>query len=231
MKVLVTRSRRRAWELAHPLKTAGFEPVNVPLLELVGIPGALMPFVLYEYDILLLTSAAAVDAVVGAYDAGLKEIERVYAVGPTTAAAAEARGLELALIPDVHTAAHAIDRMGVIWEADILWPSAKDVTSDTLDRMRGRGADVHQVAVYENVAPDGHEARLAQAAKMGIDVITLMSGSAARRLAASGVDFGDAKVVVIGPTTAAVAESVGLTVHAVADPHTVEGVVQAVAAL
>ena len=57
------------------------------------------------------------------------------------------------------------------------------------------------------------------------DVAVLMSGSAARALAATGARM---PVVAIGPRTAAEAEAEGLRVVAVAERHDLDGLVEAV---
>jgi uroporphyrinogen-III synthase len=56
-----------------------------------------------------------------------------------------------------------------------------------------------------------------------VDVIPLLSPSAARALVALGLDLGAARVVVIGPTTAAACEALGLTVAAVAKEASAAG--------
>jgi uroporphyrinogen-III synthase len=58
-----------------------------------------------------------------------------------------------------------------------------------------------------------------------VDVALLMSGSAARALAAAGARV---PVVAIGPQTAAEARSAGLDVVAVAATHDLDGLVEAV---
>ena len=64
-----------------------------------------------------------------------------------------------------------------------------------------------------------------------MDATTLLSGSAARRVAqAISVEerWKLGKVAVIGPSTRFAAEEAGLTVHCEANPHTAEGLVRAV---
>ena len=85
-----------------------------------------------------------------------------------------------------------------------------------------------EVVVYDNVCPPMAAEALAG---MGpVDAGVFASGSAVRHYVASGGDRG-VPVVAIGPSTAAVASALGLTVAATAQPHTVEGLVAAVIAL
>jgi len=63
----------------------------------------------------------------------------------------------------------------------------------------------------------------------GVDAITFTSASTVRGLlGALGPMKGTPKVVCIGPITAKEARAHGLTVHAVASPHSIEGLVEAV---
>jgi uroporphyrinogen-III synthase len=62
-----------------------------------------------------------------------------------------------------------------------------------------------------------------------VDAVTFTSASTVRGFVrAIGVVKGNPKVVCIGPVTAREAREHGLRVHAVADPHTVEGLITAV---
>jgi uroporphyrinogen-III synthase len=62
-----------------------------------------------------------------------------------------------------------------------------------------------------------------------VDVVTFTSASTVRGfVGALGALKGDPRVVCIGPVTAREAREHGLRVHAVATPHTIEGLVAAV---
>ena len=62
-----------------------------------------------------------------------------------------------------------------------------------------------------------------------VDAVTFTSASTVRGFVrALGAVKGAPKVVCIGPVTAREARAHGLTVHAVANPHTIEGLVEAV---
>src|SRR5215469_590558 len=94
----------------------------------------------------------------------------------------------------------------------------------TADVLRSHGLRVDLVAAAEGARRDVLEADFLplyrtielQADTPNADVALLMSGSAARALAATGAR---APVVAIGPQTAAEARSAGLDVVAVADTH------------
>jgi uroporphyrinogen III methyltransferase/synthase len=102
---------------------------------------------------------------------------------------------------------------------------ARDVLPDAL---RERGAEVDVVPLYETVVeqPSPEAIEAARSA----DLITFTSSSTVRNLV--GV-LGDrlprsAKVVSIGPVTSAAAREAGLEVHAEAERHDIDGLVEAV---
>ena len=98
------------------------------------------------------------------------------------------------------------------------------------DALRERGAEVDVVALYETIAerPDADAIEAAQEA----DYVTFTSSSTVRYfLAAVGDRFPPlARVVSIGPITSAAARDAGLEVHAEAERHDVDGLVEALLA-
>ena len=85
---------------------------------------------------------------------------------------------------------------------------------------------------YRNVEPDTFAHRLLAA--LPVDGTTLLSGSAARRIAArvpTEERWKLGRIIVIGPSTRAVAEAEGFEVHAMAQPHTLNGMLYALQAV
>jgi uroporphyrinogen-III synthase len=100
------------------------------------------------------------------------------------------------------------------------------------DALRNWGAEVVDVVAYVNRCPSRFDADLRAA--LPVEISTIFSGSAAKRIADAVPDGrrGElGKVVVIGPSTAAATVAHGLHHHAMADPHTVAGMVAAVGSL
>jgi uroporphyrinogen-III synthase len=228
-RVLVTRSAETAGALSGPLRSAGFEPVEVPLIRLEPVPEAVAGAVAgRQFDGLVLTSAAAAEASAGVVAAGWPP-PLVAAVGRATADRARAVGLPVSVVPPRATGLDLGAVLGALPGKVLLYPRAAEVTPGTVDRLRATGAEVVEVVAYRNVAPEGLPEHLASV--WPVDAVTLLSGSAAHRLVEAARGAGitvDVPVVVIGPSTAAVAWEVGLSVSAVAEPHSVEGVVRAV---
>ena len=86
------------------------------------------------------------------------------------------------------------------------------------------------MVAYENVRPDIAPADL----DTPFDAITFTSPSTAQNFVAMFDDplavIGAALVACIGPVTADAVQALGLPVHLVADPHTVDGLIAALIA-
>ena len=104
---------------------------------------------------------------------------------------------------------------------------ARDVLPDAL---RERGAEVDVVALYETVRedPDPDAVEAAQDA----DYVTFTSSSTVTNLTeALGDRFPkDARIVSIGPITSETARAAGLEVHAEAERHDIDGLLEALLA-
>lgn len=222
-RVLVTRAAEDAVGLCHALRQMGHVPVRVPLLQRVWDVDALAARAVQDptFDWLVITSGASAD-VLGAATPGAWLRARIGAVGPTTARKLAAMGRPPDVVPRRHLGSALVAAMGDVRGQRVLYPKGDLAPSTTADALRAAGADVTETVCYRNVAPDHHEERLAAA--LPVDVTLLLSGSAARRLALAHTGPLEAlgRVLSIGPSTAEVANEVGLSVHGVSEPHTLE---------
>ncbi len=208
MRVVVTRAREAAGPLAERLEELGYDVEVCPLIRVEPLDGP--PVSLSGYDLLVLTSARAVEEL---FRRGVEgELPRIAVVGPGTAAALVANGVEPDVVADESTQdglLRAIPRPAghVLFAAA---EGARDVLADEL------AADV--VTLYRTV--EERPSRFPDA-----DIVVLASASAARAYAALG---GHLPCVSIGPITSAEATRCGLTIVAEAGTHDLEGLVQAV---
>ncbi|MCB9676068.1 MAG: uroporphyrinogen-III synthase [Alphaproteobacteria bacterium] len=228
-RVLVTRAAEDARPLCHSLEAHGHEPVRVPLLLRLWEVDALAQCAAEhpQADWLLVTSATTAD-VLAAGAPGAWKSARIGAVGPVTARKLEAIGRPAHVVPEQHTGAALVALLPDLTGKTVIYPKADLAPESMRDALVERGATVIEVVAYRNVPPNGHVERLAAA--LPVDATTLLSGSAAERLKAALGDLDPAllgRVVVIGPSTAKAAQDVGLPVHAVANPYTVNGLLMA----
>ncbi|MEN0067595.1 MAG: uroporphyrinogen-III synthase [Myxococcota bacterium] len=232
-RILVTRPAEDASSLAHALSRAGFEPVVVPLLlrrwcvDAVAETAKANP----DIDWVVVTSGTAAQILATAAPDRWPEA-RWAAVGPTTAAKMQQIGFPVDVVPEQATAAHLVDALGDLTGQKVLYPRADLASPSTRDALRAAGAELLDVVAYENVAPEGYESRLRNI--LPVAATTLLSGSAAERLADALSERERrraGRIVCLGPSTAQVAHRFGLEVAAVARPHTVSGLLEALVRL
>lgn len=205
MKAIVTRPRAQAAPLVERLEAAGIEVVECPLIEIERtsddpVDGA-------GYDWLVVTSANGADEIARR---GVN-LPRIAAVGPGTAEALRAHGMEPAFVP------RESSQEGLVAEfpdrgARVLFAAAEGARRDAIDALGADFAPLYRTRLLTPDPPQG-------------DVVVLASGSAARAYAGIG---GAAPVVSIGPETSRVAESVGLHVVAEATARDLDSLVAAV---
>jgi uroporphyrinogen III methyltransferase/synthase len=94
------------------------------------------------------------------------------------------------------------------------------------DALRARGADVEVLVLYETVAEPIAEARRALAA----DYVTFTSASTVRYFLDGAGGSPSGRIVSIGPATSAALREAGLEPHVEAEPHTPDGLVEALLA-
>ena len=205
MKAIVTRPRSQARPLVRALEAAGIEVVECPLIEIERMSDE--PIDAAGYDWLVVTSPNGADEIARR---GVN-LPRVAAVGPGTAEALRAQGIEPAFVP------RESSQEGLIAEfpdpgARVLFAAAEAARRTAIEAL---GADFVPLYRTRLLAPEPPEG----------DVVVLASGSAARAYAGVG---GSAAAVSIGPETTRVARSVGLDVVAEAKTHDLDGLVAAV---
>jgi|HubBroStandDraft_6_1064221.scaffolds.fasta_scaffold37032_2 uroporphyrinogen-III synthase len=238
-RVLVTRTRDQAEGLVDRLHAAGAAVEVVPLITTVPIadPEAIARVAAEVAGAppprwVAFTSATSVRLVVGAAGVSALSGLLVAAVGPATAAALEAEGVAVDLVPDTHDAdglAAAMIQRGMSG-ATVWLPVAEGARGGFAESLRGGGASVDVQHIYRSVMPASAPQRLRSALAGGVDAVTLTSGSTARNLVeamGSGGMPPEVVIVCIGEQTAAEARASGLRVHAVAGDTSVGGLVSA----
>ena len=194
MRVLVTRE-----ELVARVESLGHAALFCELIKVEPLGDD--PVDARAYDWLVVTSRN------GAHELARRGVtaNRIAAIGPATAEVLRSHGLRVDLVPATHTQEGLREALP---EGTVLLAAAEGARQDVLD------ADFLPLYRTTELWPDVPEA----------DVALLMSGSAARALAATGAHV---PVVAIGPQTAAEARAAGLHVVAVAAHHDVDGLVEA----
>jgi uroporphyrinogen-III synthase len=232
--VLVTRPRPEADALARLLERRGATAIVAPAIEIVPVRSAALTRALGElaegaFAWVTLTSPRTVDVLAEHLTPGRLRA-KVAAVGDGTAERFRRWSRrDPDLVPKSFTTA-ALGRAFPLGTGRVLTPRA-DVAAEGLeDALERKGWSPTRVDAYRTRIPRSlpPEARTALRSG-GVDAVTFTSASTVRGFVrAMGVVRGNPKVVCIGPVTAREAREHGLRVHAVADPHTVDGLVGAV---
>jgi uroporphyrinogen III methyltransferase/synthase len=239
--VLVTRARAQASELATRLAELGAEVVELPAIRIV--PALDSPEVadavasLHTYALVCFTSVNSVELLFEAMaarglDARALAAATVAAIGEATSRALRRRGViadvvgERAVGESLIKALEPLDLAG----KPALLPRAKTGRDELPDALRARGADLDVVTLYENVAEEIAPDQADAAARA--DYVTFTASSTVRNLLdALGDRFpASARVVSIGPITSRTAREAGLEVHAEAERHDIDGLVEALLA-
>jgi uroporphyrinogen III methyltransferase/synthase len=234
-RVVVTRSRAQASDLAANFEALGASVVEAPV---IGIQQRGEDLVTDEragarWDWIVFTSANGAGAFFAALAAAGRDARtlgttQVAAVGDATAAALGAHGILPDFVPSRATSDALAAELPRVQGARILLP-VSGLTDDRLaDALRKRGGLIEQVAVYENVPEPLDAERLREIAEA--DAVTFTSASTARYLRDALGESplpASAKLVSIGPqTSAAVRECFGRVDREAAEPS-LEALVEA----
>ncbi len=162
----------------------------------------------------------------------------VAAVGAATARALEEIGWRVDLVPETQTGEALVTALIArgMDGARVLFPASNIARDVVPEGLTAAGAEVHGVVAYRTEpAPVDREACRRLLAGGGVGLITFTSPSTVRNLeAALGPELMTAArrvpAIVIGPTTAEAARSAGFEA-VVAEPHSLEGLAERVAAV
>ena len=244
-KILVTRARHQAGRLSEELRARGAEVVEVPAIEIEppdsweGLDRAIRQ--ISEYQWLIVTSANAVRALrerMRVLQVGSEALAhlRIAAVGSATAGALREAGLEPAVVPREYVAESLIEALGDQVRGQRILLARAAIARDLIpDALRAREASVEVVDAYRTVIPlDSIEQirRLFEGVDPLPEAATFTSSSTVTNflalLEAAGVSVPlGMRAISIGPITSRTLRERGLEPAAEAEPHDLEGLVQA----
>jgi uroporphyrinogen III methyltransferase/synthase len=245
-RIVVTRARDQAAQLAQPLRQRGAEVMEIPTIKL-GPPKQRAPILeaissLNEYDWLIFTSPNGVKAFFDLFFKGFQDLRdiggvRIAAVGPGTAAKLKELHLQVDVMPDEFITAKiakALTDFQSLENLRILLLRAEVANPELPKQLEDLGAIVDDIACYQTVGETeditGAAARLVES---GADWITFTSGSTIEHFHARFNlprllgQFPQIKLATIGPETSKVLAALGLQPTVEANPHTIDGLIQA----
>jgi len=238
--VVVTRPAGEEDPLAGMLRSQGADVLEAPAIEIVGLADtsaldrAVRELAAGQFAWVSFSSPRSVNIIAERLDSlGLSPTFRagVAAVGPATAARATGFGWRVDLTAEPHTT-QALAEAFPEGSGRVLLPRA-DVAPEGLEaRLAAKGWEPLRVDAYRARVPDSLPEEVQSVLREDrVDVVVFTSASTVRGFASMAGVNGISRVVCIGPVTAEAARQAGFDVAAVAEPHTLEGVVRAVGSI
>ncbi len=246
-RIVVTRARAQASGLATRLERLGAEVIELPTIEIrPPEDDALAKAVgtLDSFDWIVLTSANAVDALMTAIAATGKDARalassRLCVIGPATAARLAAFGLRPDAQPATYVSDAVPDAMAAAGSLDgvkVLYPRANIAPEKLRNALTARGAEVTDVIAYRTI-PVGADPEIVAELFGGEEsayCVTFTSSSTVKNFFAivnpERVRAAGATLASIGPATSETLREFGFEPTIEADPHTVEGLIDALVA-
>lgn len=239
-RIVVTRARAQAAGLCAQLEALGALPIEFPTIRIAPMEDLHLLdqaiTSLERYDWTIFTSVNGVTVfwermhAAGRTAMAFSSVA-VAAIGPATAGALRARGIEPTFVPEEYIAEGIAEGLGDVSGQAILLPRAQIARKALPDLLISKGAQVDEIAVYRTLPGRPTREALEQLTR-GFDAITFTSPSTVRNFVqlmgcrASAIVAG-AVVACIGPVTARAAENRGLTVDVIAAEYTMDGLVAA----
>lgn len=249
-RILVTRARSQASELAEQIDALGGEPYEFPVIQvqapkdaekLAALSVAMQQ--LSTIDWVIFTSVNGVDYFFQTLKHNQIDIRklanaRIAAVGPKTAEALQNRGLQVDILPLKFQNEELLEALGPVLRPGqrILLPRADIANDDLPNKLTKLGMHVTKATVYETVLSLDHgEEVLEQLRNHAIHILTFTSSSTVTNfmeaLSRLGVSepltlLASVKIACIGPVTAQTAIESGLHITYLAEEATVESLVK-----
>jgi uroporphyrinogen III methyltransferase/synthase len=223
-RVAVTRARAQASGLAARLRALGARVVEAPAIRIEPLPVELSD--LRTYDLIVLTSPNGVDELFRhVRDARALTGPTIAVIGPGTAAALRAHGIEADIVPERAVGEGLAAALAGRSFPRALVARAQDARDVVPDALRAAGSQVEVVDLYRTVPePLGDDER---AAALDADWATFTSASSARFFHAAAGTLDGPRLASIGPVTSAALRELGYEPDLEAEDHTPDGLVAA----
>jgi len=243
-RIMITRPKNQAKEMAWQIILAGGEPVCFPTIELEAIKENNFDFCqLPSYDWLIFTSANAVSFFFEQLRTKRIDVRsikgKLAAIGPATVASLEKYGLQADFMPEKYQAESLLEGLKDIVSAGdkVLIPRAEEARDVLPEGLKARGVEVKVLPLYR-VVPALKSAELMAdfLNDAHLDYLIFTSSSTVKNYVKlcqiKNISYllPECRIVCIGPVTAETARELGLRADIVAEEFTTEGILKAIIA-
>ena len=226
--ILITRSADQAEDLMNKLQELGASTIALPLIEnsAVNQNDLTKKINNNNYDWVIFTSVNAVKFFFETISSSPSS-SKYAVVGSKTKKALE-KISNVDFIPSEYTAKHLANEIPIKDNERILIPRSNLAKNDIIEILENRNSLVEVISIYENKAIKYSTSELNKIINQPIDFITFTSGSMVQSFIELGIKLSQEKVICIGPETAKIAKQNNIKVKAIANPHTIEGMISSI---
>lgn len=243
-RIVVTRAREQAGQLANPLRERGADVLEIPVIKIVPpkkkdpIKEAIQS--LNSYDWIVFTSPNGVTEFFKLFFQLHQDLRdfggmRIAAVGSSTAQKVKACNLQVDAMPEEFVSSRIIDAIAEVQSIEnlrILIMRAEVANPELPKMLEEMGAIVDDVACYQTVAEkEDTQATSVRLLEEGADWISFTSASTVEHFHARFdlpkllARFPAMKLASIGPETSKAITALNLKADLEATPHTVDGLI------
>lgn len=227
--ILITRSAFQAEGFITQLKNLGAKALTLPLIETTCInQDDLINKVSHSnYDWVIFTSANAVRSFFKTVSPE-KVSSKIAVVGSKTAQALKEYTVKPDFTPSEYTAKVLAEEMPVSAGERLLIPRSDLAKNEIVEILTAKDCIVDLISIYSNKSVVYSQTELDTIFNQKIDFITFTSGSTVSSFMNLGIQLNDEKIICIGPETAKIAKNNKLPISAIANPHTIEGMIKSI---
>jgi len=240
--ILITRAEGQNKDFRETLEKEGALVKTLPMIEYTTIEDFKETHNIFDqldqFDWIVFTSATAVHFFFeAAHEFGVKfyffSNLKIATVGEKTKLKLEQLGYRTNFVPIQYTAEVLAENMDEdIAGKKILIPRSNVASDEYLSVFKKRRAIPYPLTIYNNREVNHSPEEITQILNNGVDYLTFTSGSTFKAfhncLNNTKVKLLNEKIICIGPSTAKVINELGYEVAAIANPHTIDGIVETI---
>jgi uroporphyrinogen-III synthase len=226
--ILITRAESQSEDFSEKLQLLGARTISLPLIKTSPIhQSELINSYNSNFDWLIFTSVNTVTYFFKLIDPK-KITAKIAVVGEKTAQHIQRLGLTVNFQPTEFTGKHIAKEIPIRKNEKIFIPRSIVAKNDIVEILENRNCKVTTLSIYDNTPITYTPQELTNLLNCKIDYITFTSGSTVKAFANLNYPLHHTKAICIGPETAKIAQQLNINVAEMANPHTIEGMIDAI---